>query len=119
MNRQEIREAISCPQFGDTNYGKWGMLRFEQRKVIKELLEELDNADFCIQKLHFKIDKAIEYIKEKSCYDEETKMCCDELYDNEIIKLLEILGDKEIEEIPQFKGTLEALDNLTLGGNNE
>ena len=27
----------------------------------------------------------------------------------------EILGDKEIEEIPQFKGTLEELDNLTLG----
>ena len=24
-------------------------------------------------------------------------------------------GDKEIEEIPQFKGTLEELDNLTLG----
>lgn len=24
-------------------------------------------------------------------------------------------GDKEIEEIPQFKGTLQELDNLTLG----
>ena len=30
-------------------------------------------------------------------------------------ELLEILEGKVIEEIPQFKGTLEELDNLTLG----
>ena len=51
-----------------------------------------------------RIDKAIEHCKSNMFVDSQF-----------IYELLEILGDKEIEEIPQFKGTLEELDNLTLG----
>lgn len=43
--REKIREAISCPQFGDNYYGEWGALRLDQRKLIKRLLDELDRAD--------------------------------------------------------------------------
>lgn len=43
--REKIREAISCPQFGDDHYGEWGALRLDQRKLIKRLLDELDRAD--------------------------------------------------------------------------
>ena len=39
----EIRENISCPQFGDNHYGKWGALNLEQRKKIKDLLNKIDN----------------------------------------------------------------------------
>jgi len=59
------------------------------------------------------INKAIEYIKDHyNLATKEEGVAFFILRDN----LLEILGDREIEEIPQFKGTLEALDNLTLGG---
>ncbi|MBO7712834.1 MAG: hypothetical protein J6S85_04640 [Methanobrevibacter sp.] len=33
--------------------------------------------------------------------------------------ILEILGDKEIEEIPLFEGTLEQLNNLSIIGDKE
>lgn len=40
---KEIREYISCPQFGDNHYGKWGCLRLDQRKKIKDLLDYITN----------------------------------------------------------------------------
>lgn len=43
--REKIRKAISCPQFGDEGYGEWGALRYDQRVLIKRLLDELDSAD--------------------------------------------------------------------------
>lgn len=43
--REKIREAIKCPQFGNETYGEWGALRYEQRVLIKRLLDELDDAD--------------------------------------------------------------------------
>lgn len=68
MNKQEIRENISCPQFGDNKYGKWGALRLEQRKCIYDLLNEIESADVVIKTLYKRIDKAIEYLKSKECY---------------------------------------------------
>lgn len=72
LDRKQIREAIACPQLGDTTYGKWGILTVEQRLTIARLLDELEHADNYIKKLYFEnqkqkeaIDKAIEYIKEK------------------------------------------------------
>ena len=86
---KEIREYISCPQFGDNHYGKWGALRLDQRKKIKDLLDcitnlreeneksfekgyaegiivaELDNENEFIvayKELKQRIDKVIEYI---------------------------------------------------------
>ena len=65
--REKIRKAIECPQFRDKNYGEWGALNLEQKKLIKRLLNELDSADNYIKKLYLKntkqkevIDKAIE-----------------------------------------------------------
>lgn len=38
----KIKKYISCPQFGNENYGEWGILTLEQRKLIKELAETCD-----------------------------------------------------------------------------
>ena len=80
---KEIREYIKCPQFGDDYYGKWGALRLDQRKKIKDLLDYITNLqeenervsnlyktyeeanDLWIKKCEDykqRIDKAIEYI---------------------------------------------------------
>lgn len=40
---KEIREYISCPQFGDDHYGKWGALTIDQRRKIKYLLDYITN----------------------------------------------------------------------------
>lgn len=53
--REEIREYISCPQFGNTHYGKWGALRLDQRLLIKRLLDDLDDADKTIKYLQQRI----------------------------------------------------------------
>jgi len=63
--REKIREAISCPQFGDNHYGEWGALRPDQRKLIKRLLDDLDGADNYISYLHKNIDEITNYIKER------------------------------------------------------
>ena len=71
MNNEikEIREYISCPQFGDNHYGKWGALRLEQRKKIKDLLdcitnlqEEYKKADYDRHKLFEQKEKAYGYL---------------------------------------------------------
>lgn len=51
--REKIRKAIECPQLNNTRYGEWGTLTLEQRKYIKRLLDELDNADNFVKKLYF------------------------------------------------------------------
>lgn len=77
-------------------------------KDIKALLEYLFN-------LEERIDKAIEYIKE------HTNNGMFELRSDtgELNYLLRILEDKEIEEIPQFEGTLKELDNLSIIGDKQ
>lgn len=46
--------------------------------------------------LQQRIDKAIEYIKDKGCYEEDTKVFCDDINYDELSKLLNILqGNKE------------------------
>lgn len=41
----KIRENISCPEFGDSYYGKWGSLPFPVRQTIKDLIVELAEED--------------------------------------------------------------------------
>lgn len=45
MIDKQIKEYISCPQFGDNHYGKWGCLNLEQRRKIKQLLNKIDNLE--------------------------------------------------------------------------
>lgn len=62
--REKIRKAIECPQFGDTDYGEWGILTLEQRRLIKRLLDELDSADNFIKKQK-ENEELIDYLKER------------------------------------------------------
>ena len=72
-----------------------------------------------IKELQQRIDKAIEYIK-NNWYSKNTRNI-DELHSlgDWRLDLLEILGDKEMEEIPLFEGTLEQLNNLSILGDKE
>lgn len=94
MNKKEIRENISCPQFGDNKYGKWGALRLKQKKCIYDLLNEIESADVVIKTLDKRISKAIEYIKlclTEAYNEEETKLPIE--YMEQVQIYLE--GDKE------------------------
>ena len=87
MNKEvkEIREYISCPQFGDDHYGEWGTLTLKQRIKIKQLYDYITNLQEENKKLQerynalleahkivdeleitnqSKIDKAIEELKQ-------------------------------------------------------
>ncbi len=48
---EEIREYISCPQFGDDHYGKWGALTLEQRATIYDLINFVECDDIEIKRL--------------------------------------------------------------------
>lgn len=66
--RERLREDIKCPQFGDITYGRLGSLKYEDRKSIKRLLDEMDRADEVIKKQYFELDKykiVLHKIKEK------------------------------------------------------
>lgn len=80
--REKIKEAIKCPRLGNSSYGKWGALRYEQRVLIKRLLDELDDADNLIlmlkkenKELKDRIDKANWWLEEmlKQAKNDETK----------------------------------------------
>lgn len=61
-----IRDFIKCPQFGDTEYGKWSALPLEVRETIKRLLdinEELDKYALAIAKI--KDLNTMQFLKEK------------------------------------------------------
>ena len=63
--RQKIRRAIECPQFGNNGYGEWGALRYDQRVLIKRLLDDLDSADGYILKMQKEKQELIDYLKER------------------------------------------------------
>lgn len=77
--------------------------RVPEQWELLNMIEDLEN----------RIDKAIEYIKNNTYFKDNVVKTI--IFKDFSDKLLEILGDKEIEEIPQFKGTLQELDNLKLG----
>lgn len=103
---------INADKTHDVNY----------KEISKELLRAYKDLEYSYlnlweeeKELVEKIDKANEILN-KGCFEYDN---CPDSVINEIIELKEILGDKEIEEIPQFKGTLEQLDNLTILGEKE
>ena len=98
--RERLREDIKCPQFGDITYGRLGSLKYEDRKSIKRLLDEMDRADEIIKKQFFELnkqkevlDKIKEYIKDNACYDKDIKQCCRDLLTNECDYILELLEE--------------------------
>lgn len=97
--REKIRKAIECPQFGNDGYGEWGALRFEQRKYIKRLLDELDSADNCIKKLYLENQKQKEIIDKITTIIKGTAYGGNENYYIERMKkILQISEEKEVSE---------------------
>lgn len=101
--REKIRKAIECPQFRDKNYGEWGALNLEQKKLIKRLLNELDSADNYIKKLYLKntkqkevIDKIMNLIKQYGKYDGKKCTRGFQMWSADFNKILDIL--KEVSE---------------------
>ena len=85
---REIREKVRCPQLdGTPEYGQWVALRFDQRRAIAQLCEELifykeifDNAE--LRSMHkrilnnFGIDEQLKHFYTEVC--ELTKAIYDE-----------------------------------------
>lgn len=65
---KEIREYISCPQFGDNHYGKWGALRLNQRKKIKNLLDYITNLQEKYERLRTELNAKNNIINELEKY---------------------------------------------------
>lgn len=74
--REKIRKAIECPQLTNSKYGELGALNIEQRRDIKRLLDELDDADNYIKRLY----KENEQLKEKLNCDLHWALKYDELH---------------------------------------
>lgn len=66
-------------------------------KVINDLLCKISDLEFEVEKQDKRIDKAIEYLKENACIDEDVEYFCDDLRYDECKMLLDILKgvDKE------------------------
>lgn len=87
----------------------------EEKAELEELYENSvwwHNRFNAVQRdyenLQTKINKAIEILHDDNyCHIEKLQ------------KINEILGDKEIEEIPLFDGTLEQLNNLSIIGDKD
>ena len=65
----QIRENISCPQFGDNHYGKWSCLRVEQRRAYYYLITLLNSSDSVIKSKYREIkrlNKEIERLNENN-----------------------------------------------------
>ena len=101
----------------------------QENKQLKEQLEYLRSNEYLnqvkwertfneelVKDLQQKIDKAIEYIKLGKTFDNEVIRKVVNKIQNDLLNILE---DKEIEEIPLFEGTLEQLNNLSILGDKE
>ncbi len=85
---KEIREFISCPQFGDIKYGKWGSQKLEIRETLLHLITINEEMDKMLKDRLLRIDKALEYLKRL-----QEKELITEFETGWLIELLE--GDEE------------------------
>ena len=98
--REKIRKAIECPQLGNETYGELGILNPTQRKYIKRLLDELDNADNFVKKLYFENKQLKDNWNELKKYLHNVDVVVDysENYDGHFINYDELLDKmKELE----------------------
>lgn len=115
--RQKIRKAIECLQFGNEGYGEWGALRYDQRVLIKRLLDELDSADDYIlkmQKEKQELKKQLEEMDSKLFFTKNELEMRQKTIDNklrqqkEFINWLEnIINNLEKEQSKRFNHTYE------------
>ena len=91
-SNKEIRDFISCPQFGDIKYGKWGLQKLEIRETLLHLITINEEMDKMLKDRLLRIDKAIEYIEE-NCIDDEFEVNLTKK-EKEIKKVLDILKGK-------------------------
>ena len=75
--RDKIRKSIECPQLCNSSYGEWGLLRIDQKRNIKRLLDELDSADDYIKKLYKEKKELIDYLKKEKKEQEYKKNTSD------------------------------------------
>ena len=83
--REKIRKAIECPQLGNETYGEWGILNPTQRKCIKRLLDELDNADNFVKKLYFENKQLKDNWNDLKKYAKEVISTDNELYGTDLL----------------------------------
>ena len=98
--REKIRKAIECPQLGNETYGELGILNPTQRKYIKRLLDELDNADNFVKKLYFENKQLKDNWNDLKKYLHNVDVVVDysENYDGHFINYDELLDKmKELE----------------------
>ncbi len=64
----EIRDYISCPQFGDNKYGKWGGLKLEVRECFMQLISSNECMDNMLKDRLLRIDKALRILSKHNKY---------------------------------------------------
>ena len=95
MNIEEI--DIKDIEFGEPIEEKEPNYRDGYIRGIYRARNIIDNQQREIERLNNIINKAIEYLKENACIDEDVEYFCDDLRYDECKKLLDILkgSDKE------------------------
>lgn len=110
----EIRENISCPQFGDNHYGKWGALNLEQRKKIKYLLNKIDNLEM-IEKEYIQLQSNWNSLREwlEDYLERNEKWFKQELsdHDKEYYKETYNVADYILDKVLDKMSELEGVDN--------
>ena len=107
-----MSKTIEIPEIAqyeetDSELAKYSIQRLSS--LIKNQEDQLKANNLMINDLLDRIIKAIKYI-EKEPIDDEIEYTT---------RLLDILRGEDIKEIPQFEGTLEQLDKLSIRGNND
>lgn len=72
-------------------------LSLETAKAINNLKKQLEEEKNAYNQIYNRNQKAIDFLKENACIDEDIEYFCDDLRYDDCKKLLEILkgGDKE------------------------
>lgn len=90
---KEIRDFISCPQFGNIKYGRWGGLKLDVRETLLRLCDLCESSDSIIKNL----TKENELLKEELT---NLKNDITRVYNTMIS--LETINKQELEEVEEI-----------------
>lgn len=90
---KEIRDFISCPQFGNNKYGRWGSLELDVRETLLRLCDLCESSDSIIRNLN----KENELLKEELT---NLKNDITRVYNTMIS--LETINKQELEEVEEI-----------------